>query len=399
VRRSLSIKNRAVANTLLQRLEMAIAQGPQSSLWEELRGALPPETFAAFANCVGVKEKYTLTWKNFRDLFESHRIQQVRIGRIQQSTLDSYLSTLKEFDRFLDEHTIQMLKDTAVFSVIDHFRVWRAGRIKPIKRRASNGQASIDLQVNHLHHMFKFAQDRDLIENNPVRSVTNFCKSGHKLPYTGQEIFAMRNHAKEDFFLFVFLKETGFRRSDAARLLWREVHFDRGETGEIEHRCKKNKVTVILPLLKELRCALESEYSRRNPKPDELVLLIDPDERHVQGLFDLDREAAVSENHFKYRERAIYRRIVNLGQRAGIQQAYPHKFRHYFAVNSMYKGASLTYVARLLGDTEQTVSKAYVSFVQELRDRSRYEIDSGVGLEELAVAAAQRRQTKMDKAA
>jgi hypothetical protein len=53
----------------------------------------------------------------------------------------------------------------------------------------------------------------------------------------------------------------------------------------------------------------------------------------------------------------------------------------------------------MTGDTEQTISKDYLRLVQELRDRLHFILNSGVGLEELAMAASQRRHIRKELAA
>jgi integrase len=297
-----------------------------------------------------------------------------------------------------------MLEDIDA-AIIDRFKAWRAERIRPIQRRPSNGESTLRLGLNHLHHVFKFAVDRELIAKNPVRfmAVPKHFDRRDKKPFTGEEMLAMRQHAGDDSFLVVLLKSTGFRRSDAASLLWQEVHFERGKYGEIEHVCKKNGVRVIVPLSKELRGALDAERLRRNPLPSKPVLLTEPTplaKNATLGLFDNQPNlVSVSESQRRRREHQIYNRIKELGNRARVPNAHPHRFRHYFAVNSMLLGASLPYVARMMGDTEETVSNAYLHIVQEIRDRETFVLNSGVGLEELAMAASQQGHAKEDTAA
>jgi hypothetical protein len=50
----------------------------------------------------------------------------------------------------------------------------------------------------------------------------------------------------------------------------------------------------------------------------------------------------------------------------------------------LVRGASPYDVAKILGDTIETVEKHYTPFVKELRDRVRNILENGVGLEELA---------------
>ena len=61
VRGSLGTKDRGAAHRLIHRLEMAVAEGPRSSVWSELRPVIPPRTFEKFARYVGVEGKLVLT--------------------------------------------------------------------------------------------------------------------------------------------------------------------------------------------------------------------------------------------------------------------------------------------------------------------------------------------------
>ena len=70
-----------------------------------------------------------------------------------------------------------------------------------------------------------------------------------------------------------------------------------------------------------------------------------------------------------------------------MSKAYPHRFRDTFAVDLLLKGASPYDVAKLLGDTIDTVEKHYAPFVRELRERARRIVESNDGLESCTVFA------------
>jgi integrase len=76
--------------------------------------------------------------------------------------------------------------------------------------------------------------------------------------------------------------------------------------------------------------------------------------------------------------------MLALGKRAGVPDAHPHRFRDTLAVDMLTRGASPYDVAKMLGDTIETVEKHYTPFVRELRERVRKFLESGVGLENLA---------------
>jgi site-specific recombinase XerD len=63
--------------------------------------------------------------------------------------------------------------------------------------------------------------------------------------------------------------------------------------------------------------------------------------------------------------------MIALGRRAEVLDAHPHRFRDSFAVDLLSRGASPYDVAKLLGDTVDTLEKHYAPFVRELRERAR----------------------------
>jgi integrase len=405
LRGTLETQNRHIADTIRKRLELAAAEGPKSQLWPELSRILPERTFKDIATHFGVKEKHVITWTAFLELYYSHRYEQLKTGAIVKNTFESYRRTINEFDCFLKEKepTIKMLRDIDG-PTIDRFKAWRVPRIR-VTGRSRNGESTLELEVNHLHQILGFAEARGLIDKNPVQFIEPVWNSidNDKKPYTGEELLAMRQNAGDDLFLFIFLKFTGFRRSDAAMLLCRQVLFDRGANGEIEHvpkKTKKKRRKVILPLVSEFREALEAEFRRRRPSPDEPVLLTEPMSINGDSMPNLfedtprDPSRPLTEKELERREHQIYNRIKRLGERAGVPDAHPHRFRHTFAVDSLLRGASVMLVARMMGDTEQTVMDTYLHLVEEIRDRLQFTLETGLGLEEIAAATSQRRHIR-----
>jgi hypothetical protein len=63
----------------------------------------------------------------------------------------------------------------------------------------------------------------------------------------------------------------------------------------------------------------------------------------------------------------------------------------------LLRGASPYDVAKMLGDTIETVEQHYMPFVRELRDRVRRILENGAGLEELAASSSQTSQSDLEK--
>ena len=157
------------------------------------------------------------------------------------------------------------------------------------------------------------------------------------------------------------LRWTGLRGSDAVKLIWGEVNLC---IKEIDRITQKRRKRVILPIHSELLFALELEFERRHPAPTDRVLLNPATGNSMTRPL-------------------LYERIQSMGRRAGVVNARPHRFRDTLAVGMLNRGASPYDVAKMPGDTIETVEKYYMPFVKELRERVRNILERGVGLEEL----------------
>jgi integrase len=96
---------------------------------------------------------------------------------------------------------------------------------------------------------------------------------------------------------------------------------------------------VWIPLHPELFFALDAEFVRRHPRPDDHVLL-NPDTSKPMS-----------------RPR-LYERMLALGLRAEVARAHPHRFRDTLAVDMLLKGASPYDVAKTLGDPQSRSSRS-----------------------------------------
>jgi len=197
---------------------------------------------------------------------------------------------------------------------------------------------------------FSFAIENEMTEKNPIRLEGRPGENpeGGAEPFSPDDLSLLRKHVEPDLLAFLLLRWTGLRGSDAVKLTWSEVHLDRKE---IERVTQKRRKKVILPIHTELLFALELERDLRHPNPTDRVLL----------------NPTTGKSMTRPR---LYQRIQSMGRRAGVPTARPHRFRDTLAVDMLTRGASPYDVAKMLGDTIETVEKHYTPFVKELRDRS-----------------------------
>lgn len=350
-----------VARKFAHRIEAALAEGKDSAIWAELQTVLPRSTFQRFSEYAGVTPSQLPTWAGLRSAFAVFSEQRIKLGKFSPATSTRYEVTIKEFESFLTEEKISVLQDISK-ATVERFKVWRVERIK--EKKISRGGTSLALDAAILHRVFAFALENEMIARNPVRMEGRPGGNPERgaQPFNAAQLGKLREHAADDLLTFLLLRWTGLRGSDAVALTWQEVCFDRKE---IERVTQKRGKRVILPLHIELLFALEAEHERLNPGPADRVLL----------------NPATGKAMTRPR---LYERMLALGKRAGVPNAHPHRFRDTLAVDMLSRGASPYDVAKMLGDTIDTVEKHYTPFVKELRERVRNILETGVGIEEAA---------------
>jgi integrase len=361
IRLSLGTANGGAAQICLSKIERALAEGPTSLLWKDLANLLPAETFTKLADVVGhqpVEEAPRHTWEDLETKFKAWMVHRVALDKLRDSTRTRYEQTCKAFGEFLRSRAMANLEDVTR-PVVEDFKAWQLARVT--KKKFSRGGRGLVLDVAILHRIFGYAIECEMVVKNPVRLEGRPGDSAERgaQPFKGSELAKLREAAGRDLLAFLLLRWTGMRGSDVVGLRWGEIDW---ETREINRLTLKRRKRVILPIHQELFFALDAERDKRQPQPEDRVLL------HPETNRPLTRPR-------------LYERVTSMGRRAEILDAHPHRFRDTFAVDLLSRGASPYDVAKLLGDTVETVEKHYAPFVRELRERARRIMESGEGLE------------------
>jgi integrase len=296
-----------------------------------------------------VKEKVKLTWLQLQTAFDLFLEQRIAIGKLSIDTVKRYRHIVRELGKFLTTQNVKLVEDITP-AVIEAFKVWRLDRIK--EKKFSCGATGLVLDVAIMHLLFSFAVKRKIVSENPV------CMEGPKPgenpqrgaePFTEEELERLRGKAGPDMLAFLLLRWTGLRGSDAVSLTWTEINFD---TKELEKLTQKRHKLVIIPIHSELLAALKKVHKQRQPHP-------------------LDRVLLNPSNGAPMTRPRLYQRFLAIGKRAGVEIAHPHRFRDTLAVTMLKNDGTIYDVAKILGDTVDTVEKHYAPFVKELRDRVR----------------------------
>ena len=368
LRLAMGTRNGQAALMVTSKIERALAEGATSELWPELSTLLPETSFKKLAAIVGYVPSLQsqLAWSDLSASFKAHAEQLIARDRMSPATWARYQQTLREFEAFLTERGIALLTDITK-PTLERFKPWRMTRIKG--RKFSRGGTSLALDLAILHRVFAYGIEFEMLTRNPVKMEgrPGDNPEGGAQPFNADQLTRLRQAAGPDMLAFMLLRWTGFRGSDAVSLRWEEIDW---RAREINRVTRKRRKRVIVPIQTELHFILEAEFQKRKPRMDEHVLLNPTTGKPMS------------------RPR-LYERIKALGLRAEVGDAHPHRFRDTFAVDMLLRGASPFDVAKLLGDTVDTVERYYAPFVRELRERTRRIMENSQGLEAVGTKMAQ----------
>jgi len=361
IQASLGTRNHDNAILYSRCVERALVEGPNSEEWPRLRNLLPKSVFERLAALVEYIERPTRRapeWEGLRAAFATECERRIALGKLRETTWVRYQYTLSEFKRFLEQAQITQLAEITR-TVVEEFKAWRVERIR--KKKFSRGARGLALDVAILHRIFSYAVELEMVQRNPVRMEG---RPGDEpecgaQPFKAEELARLREAAGPDLLAFLVLRWTGLRGSDVVRLRWAEVDF---QSGEITRLTLKRKKRVLVPMHTELSFALEVEYQRRAPSPEDTVLL----------------NPATGKPLTRPR---LYERTCALGRRAKVADAHPHRFRDTFCVDMLARGVNPYNVAKLVGITVEMLERHYAPFIPELRERVRVALDGGQGLE------------------
>lgn len=365
LRLPLGTSNKDAANVTVDHIERALSEGQTSLRWPELKNILPPKTFGALATVGSYREPELKseapkpkTWDDLERAFLAKLELRIQTKDMAESTRERYKQTLRAFSEYLKEKGVYDLPamDTPF---IENFKLWRLAEIQ--KKKFSRGGRGLAVDTAILHRAFAIALKSKLVTKNPVlfdgRPGDPAEHGAH--PFRGDQLTKLRQAAGEDLLAYLLLRWRGFRGSDAVRVTWDEVDWNKKE---LNHLTQKRKKRVVIPILPELLFALEAEYQRRNPQPDERILL------HPGTGQPMTRPR-------------LYDRMLALGKRAGVPNAHPHRFRDTFVVDGLARGMSVYDLAKWIADTVAAVERHYAEWITEARDRARRIMENGEGLE------------------
>ena len=336
LRCSLGVSDSSAAKRLANRVEFALADGPKSGVWDELRPALPSASFTTLTEGLGLPQG-SPTVKEFARRFVTDLSRRNQLCQISDSTVERYEQVCELFFRWLESEGIGKMDEIFEQDVSDYL-IYRRAQI--LKRNPEGGARGLETESKILRGLFTFAEKTGAISASPLKEVyKSDTPAPEPEPFTAEEIQLMDKAAEgETRLAYLLLRWTGLRASDVAALTWDAVDF---ETGTLTWLTQKRKKLVRVPLSEELTAELKKYRGL-------------PGEKIIPGAT----------------RASLYQMVKALGAKSGVKNVHPHRFRHHLVVELLGKGATLFDVSRLIGDSPATVDAHYA----ECNDRQKERI-------------------------
>jgi len=337
LRCSLGVSDPKSASRLENRVTFALADGPKSAIWPELKAALPKTGFDILTKNLNLPAD-SPDLLEFEQSFLKDLSRRADLSDIAASTAEMYGRICGTFFDRMVEIGVQKIDELTAQTMADYF-VWRKKSI--LAKNPDKGARGLETESRILKEMFNFAEKSGLPapQFDPYKSPV---AADEPDPFSADDLEKMNSVAEEtERLVYLIFRWTGLRRSDVADLTWGAIEWGKSVLSCVT---KKRKVMVHVPMAPVLVDALKDVYSGQPASENILV-----------GLT----------------KNMLYSIIKGLGEKAGVENCHPHRFRHTFAINILERGGSIYDVAKILGNQTSTVEKYYGKFTDQAQERVR----------------------------
>ena len=241
-----------------------------------------------------------------------------------ERTIQYYIGTLR---RFFNEMDCQLGEIGT-----DQVRYYLAVR----STRDKLSKVSQDNELRVLKSFFKWCTGEDYMSRNPTANMKAIKKEKRiKKPFTEKELELIRRAAKtkRDAAIIEVLYSTGMRVSELCGMNRQDI--DRDEATVFD----KGEKERIVYLNARAMIALEEYLKERTDSSEALFI----GERYKERI----------------QKSTVERRIREIGERAGISECHPHRFRRTAATIALNRGMPLEQVQKMLGHEDIGTTTIY----------------------------------------
>lgn len=270
------------------------------------------------------------------DAFHVFRLH-CKVQRFRPTTIETYGYILSPFSEWLGtEFDVGFVQDVTP----SHIRAYLA--YKEDEGAAPEYLKSI---ARALRAFFNFCVADELIERTPMRNVP-MPRTPKKIlppiPRKDVDKLLAAARSERDRVLIWFLLDTGVRASECCNLTLGHIDLKEGSARIVAGKGEKDR-TVYFGA-KTARALLKFIGNRSNPN--------DP-------LFCSDKTGK------PLTRSGLFQILRKIARRAGVKKCSPHAFRRTFAINSLRNGMNIFVLARLMGHSDITILRQYLSLVDD----------------------------------
>jgi integrase/recombinase XerD len=179
---------------------------------------------------------------------------------------------------------------------------------------------------------------------------TRKADTGYRMSFTMR-----RSTAKRDRAILLLLLDTGLRASELCALKRGNVTYKTGRV-EIVHGTKggaKGGKGRVVYLGRVTRKALWRYLAERDQKNEDDFI----DNPDIEPLFLTIEKRPMTPNALRFM-------VKRLGEKAGLKNVYPHKFRHTFAITYLRSGGDVFTLQSLLGHSDLKMVRHYARIAE-----------------------------------
>ncbi len=241
--------------------------------------------------------------------------------------------TIYQYRRCVEKF-IGYIKKTFIEIDVYDIRMYLASE----KERGLADRTTENTRAN-LSAFFQWMTDEEMIKKNPCLSIRPIkCKKEIKLPFSSVELDALRSACRSDKerAIIELLVTSGIRVNELSRMDVTDINFSDMSVHVRFGKGAKERVTFINDVAKTY---IQKYISKRKDRNISLFCNRAGDRLDTGGV----------------------RYIVNsIGERAGIDNVYPHRFRRTFATTLAARGMAIQEIQKLLGHSNLNTTMEYV---------------------------------------
>ena len=275
-------------------------------------------------------------------------------------TVAAYQSSLGLLVTFLENKNIEEITETDLrsffgyirntyisktgkeLSTASHHRYWKSIRalFKWAETELSIGRPDLVIRMprHNNKEIVPFSED-------DIKKLIAACDYSAPIHKEDKKTYQFKRHtAIRDKAIILVLLDTGVRVGELTRLRIKDVNLENGAIQVLPYRIGKTKPRVVI--IGKLARKMLWKYlnDRGECKPDDPLFI-----------------NATEKGSSRYSIRAL---LDKLGNRAGVPEVHPHRFRHTFAIEYLRNGGDVFTLQRFLGHSTLEMVKKYLTLAQ-----------------------------------